>query len=253
MKLPEQRIWFGSEEPIFNVLPANVLSNFRNPRSENALLWNTVYKLAQPTLNLRSVLAIKPIWGTRGHFEEPEDELLPYFWGFSVQGERLAGLEATLDAIDGSGPRTELDLVLLGEKHLIVVEAKHTSGFGRCTRYQQGRCPEIHPEQAVESSCRYWDVSEAKFERAIRIATRPELGTEAPACSRHYQLSRTLLIGEKLASAHGRIFSLWAFVSGKVWRSLELDWLDFTGRLRDSNVWRRARVVSWSGLSEISG
>jgi hypothetical protein len=252
MKLPEARVWFGSEEPIFKTLPANVLANFRNPRSENALLWNTIYKIAQPTISLRAILNLKPIWGTRGHFEEPDDNLMPYFWGFNVNGERLVGLDEALEVIDGSGPRTEVDLILMGGKHLIAVEAKHTSGFGRCTRFQLERCPEIHPQQAVEPNCRYWDVDESKFERALRIGPRPGIDAEAPACSRHYQLSRTLLLGEKLAEEHDRIFSLWTFVSRRGWRSLELDWLDFTDRLRDSTVWRRARVVSWAELNTLS-
>ena len=67
MNVPESRIWFGSEERIFNVLPNNVVANFRTPRSENALLWNTIYRIAQPTINLKSMLDLKPIWGTRGY------------------------------------------------------------------------------------------------------------------------------------------------------------------------------------------
>ncbi|MGD8633180.1 MAG: hypothetical protein PVF85_06375 [Anaerolineales bacterium] len=251
MKLPERRIWFGSEEPIFNVLPANVLANFRTPRSENALLWNTIYRLARPKLRLRDLLAIQPIWGTRGVFDEPDDELLPYFWGFDVEGRRLDGLEEALRALDGPGPSTEVDLFLFGEHHLIAVEAKHTSGFGRCSRYQQTRCPEIHPDEAVEDSCRYWELDEAKFSRLMRMGSRPDLTSDAPPCTRHYQLCRTYLIGDELARRHNRTFSLWAIVSTDDWRSLELDWLDFADRVRNSDVWRRMRVIPWGQLRDM--
>jgi hypothetical protein len=251
MKLPEKRIWFGSEEAIFDKLPANVLANFRNARSENALLWNTIYKIAQPAISLRQLLAIQPLWGTSGYFEEPDDELLPYFWGFNIQGERLAGLDNAIDVVDGPGPGTEVDLFLRGEKHFIVVEAKHTNGFGRCSRYQQGRCPEVHPGNATEESCRYWDDGASLFTKELRLGDRPDVSTKTPICSRHYQLSRTLLLGQYLSGHHGLIFSFWAIVSKSKWRSLEPDWIDFADRVRDSNIWRRMRVLHWDGLIKL--
>jgi len=250
VKLPEKRIWHGSEEAIFKALPANVLANFRNQRSENALLWNTIYNIARPRIQLLSLLSLKPLWGTRDHFEEPDDELKPFFWGYDITGNRMSGLDEALDEIDGPGPATEVDLFLFGDKHLIAVEAKHTTGFGRCGRYQQSRCPEIHPETAAGETCRYWEEDLAKFVGAIKVGSRPEVGSKAPLCSRHYQLGRTMLLGMRLAAQHERIFSLWAFVSKEGWRSLELDWLDFAGRVLDSNIWRRMRVISWAALTE---
>jgi hypothetical protein len=251
VKLPEKRIWFGSQESIFDMLPANVLANFRSARSENALLWNTVYKLSKPAISLHKLLGITPVWGTQARKEEPDDQLIPYYWGFGVDGARMEGLDEALLAVDGSGPATEVDLFLLGEKHLIAVEAKHTSGFGRCSRYQQGRCPEIHPERAVERSCRYWDEGVAQFSQALRIGERPAGDMDTPPCSRHYQLSRTLLLGRQLAHYHQRTFSMWLIVSKTGWRSLELDWLDFTDRVRDSEVWRRLRVITWEQLNAL--
>ena len=47
--LPRQVI-SGEDELIFSVLPESVLTNFLNPSSENALLWNVIYRLAQPTI-----------------------------------------------------------------------------------------------------------------------------------------------------------------------------------------------------------
>jgi hypothetical protein len=251
MKLPQKRIWFGSEEVIFDRLPANVLANFRNARSENALLWNTIYKIAQPTIPLKRLLAIQPLWGTRSHFEEPDDRLIPYFWGFNIEGDRLNGLDHAVNEVDGPGPGTEMDLILVGENHLIAVEAKHTNGFGRCSRYLQGRCPEIHPGNATGGSCRYWDEGASQFARDLRIGDRPDISTEAPVCSHHYQLSRTLLLGQYLAMYHSLIFSFWAIVSKSKWRSLELDWLDFADRVRDSSIWRRMRVLHWDGLLKL--
>jgi hypothetical protein len=102
---------------------------------------------------------------------------------------------------------------------------------------------------ASEQTCRYWEEKQSKFVNAIRIDSRPQAGTDTPLCSRHYQLSRTLLLGMRMAAKHERIFSLWALVSRKNWRSLELDWLDFSDRVRDSSVWRRMRVLSWDSIN----
>jgi len=59
--LPKQVI-SGENERIFSVLPESVLTNFLNPTSENALLWNVIYSLAQPTISLIDFLNIRPLW-----------------------------------------------------------------------------------------------------------------------------------------------------------------------------------------------
>lgn len=249
MKEPLDRVWFGSEEPIFDALPANVTTNFHNPRSENALLWNTVYRLAQPAIEFSTLLSVRPLWGTLA-IDPRQDDLVPYYWGYDVNGARLDGLDVALAAVDGSGPRTEVDLFLVGLNNLIAVEAKHTGRFGTCSRFHQGRCPEIHqPGSAGEQACRYWEVPEAEFSSALRMGARPDPESAAPPCSRHYQLARTLLVGSELAAQRGLVFSLWVFAARTEWRSLESDWLDLCGRVLDGGLWRRMRVLAWEDLN----
>ncbi|MDX1600615.1 MAG: hypothetical protein R3191_03770 [Anaerolineales bacterium] len=245
---PLPGILSGHTEPIFDALPGSVLANLRRSNSENALVWNLVYPLAQPTLRLSDLLAIRPLWGT-AQLEAVDDELTPYFWGFDVEGQPMPNLKDALEQVDGEGPATEVDLFLVGSNHLIAVEAKRSSGFGRCSRYGQGRCPEIHPEGSAESACRYWDEPGARFSTELALGPRPGPETEAPACDRHYQLARTLLVGKVLAQLHQLDYHFWAIVPSASWRRWERAWLDFADRVRDDVQWRRMRVLAWEDLA----
>ncbi len=140
----------GSEEPVFRVLPQRVLRDMQRSDSESALLWNLIYQRAQPTLAAQELLSLPPLWGSR--VDPLSDDLLPYYWGFSQMGARLPRLDHVLDIVDGPGPKTEVDLFLLGESELVLVEAKHMAGLGRCARYSSGKCPEIHTESG-EDGC----------------------------------------------------------------------------------------------------
>jgi hypothetical protein len=243
---------FGDNEPIFSALPASVLSNLEHPRSENALLWNSIYPLAQPTITLSRLIGIHPLWGTP-ELEFSEDELIPYFWGFSVMGEKLTTLEEVLSRIDGRGPFTEVDLFLLGKNNLIAVEVKHLSSLGRCSRYGHQRCPEIHLEEREEDSlCRYWEPGEQEFGTLLDFGERPVFDDPAPLCNQHYQLARTMLVGTALAKEAQREFSVWMFVSRSRWRSIEKSWVDFAERVRNDEVWRRMRVIAWEDLDRIN-
>jgi hypothetical protein len=247
-----KRILFGAEEQIFSVLPASIQVNFRNESSENALLWNLIYPLAQPNVALGDLLALRPLWGTHKSNGGETDGLKPYFWGYAIDGERLVELDPVLLALDSTGPRTEVDLFLVGQKNLILVEAKNQSGLGRCSRYSQGRCPEIHSHQdSEERSCQYWDVSNTSFESELHFGPRPEEGQGPPACYRHYQLARTLLVGKTLATRMGLLFHLWLVLPKANWPSIEPTWLDFVDRVRRDDLWRRMRVLSWDDVQRI--
>lgn len=248
-----KRILHGIDEPIFTVLPQSVLSNVRYPDSENALLWNLIYPLAQPTLNLADLLRIRPLWGTAWPDSIPEDDLWPYFWGYSVAGERMPFLDQVLDMVDSNGPQTEIDLLLLGRDNLVVVEVKNLSRLGRCSRYSKRRCPEIHEQdQAVRAACRYWEVEQARFDCLLDFGERPESGENSPPCNRHYQLGRTMLVGWKLAQQMQLDFHLWFVLPRTNWASLERTWLDFTDRVRDDLLWRRLRVMAWEDIRSSS-
>jgi hypothetical protein len=247
----KSKILYGENEPIFSNVPNNVLANLRHPGSENALLWNLIYPLAQPTISMKSLLEISPQWGTV-NLELGDDSLSPYFWGYGISGEMLPGLDGILEKIDGTGPKTEVDLFLLGEAHLVLVEAKHLSGLGRCSRFSNHRCPEIHCEgvDAMEP-CRYWEAGVQEFQRLLHFGDRPSQGDPSPPCNQHYQLARTLMVGDTLAKEYQLEFSLWMFVSQKRWRSIEKTWLDFAGRIRSEGLWRRMRVIAWEEIHQL--
>ncbi len=248
--LPRQVI-SGEDERIFSVLPKSVLTNFLNPTSENALLWNVIYLLAQPTISLKDLLSIKPLWGNPNEENKTDDALTPYYWGYDVDGVRLSMLDDVLHMIEGSGPKTEVDLYFLGERNLILVESKRKSGFGRCSRFTRRRCPEIHLAVGDDrSSCRYWEIEKSCFTSHLAMGLRPKPDSESPTCNRHYQLARTLIIGHELADLLGREFHLWVFAPRSHWSKLEKDWLDFTERIQDDPLWRRLRVIAWEDIQE---
>ena len=251
--LPKQVI-SGENERIFSVLPESVLTNFLNPTSENALLWNVIYPLAQPTISLMDLLNIRPLWGNPNEVNKADDALTPYYWGYDVEGVRLDKLGDVLLMIDGSGPKTEVDLYFLGERNLILVESKRKSGFGRCSRFTKRRCPEMHLLAGDDRSpCRYWEIEKSCFSSHLTMGPRPKSDSESPTCNRHYQLARTLTIGRELADLLEREFHLWVFAPRSHWSKLEKDWLDFTERVKDDSLWRRLRVIAWEDIQKIAG
>jgi hypothetical protein len=245
------RLWVGSGEAIFTVLPQSVLRNFYSPRSENALLWNLIYPRAQPSFSLKDLLTLDALWGTPDLGSVPDEHLIPYYWGFQLDGSRLSELDETLASIDGGGPQTEVDLFLLGEKTLIGVESKRSSGFGRCARYSAGRCPEIHPNDPENQACRYWEPGPGCFSDSLGMGPRPTPDSELVPCNLHYQLARTYVVGSALAQRLGRQFALWIFLPQRRWRALEPTWLDFVERVGDDQSWRWMRVISWEQLQTL--
>jgi hypothetical protein len=240
------------QEPIFGVLPESVISNFRTPHSENALVWNLIYPLVKPTISFEWLVRIRPLWGVAAQ-SDFDDALRPYFWGYDVRGERLPGLDDVVEEVDGEGPRTEVDLFLVGERTLIVVEAKHLSALGRCSRYASGRCPEMHSESMLqERTCRYWELPQALFLSELDFGDRPQPEGETPPCDRHYQLARTLLVGRRLSRALEKNLYLWMMIPRNRWSSFERRWLDFSERIRDDELWRRLRVLAWEDVGRPS-
>lgn len=246
-----RRILSGGDEKIFSVLPPRVLENLRNAGSENALLWNLIYPLARPAVELSSLLSLRPLWGTAS---AEEDALQPFFWGLGLDGAPLDGLRDAVVSLGGGERSTEVDLVLLGQRNVIVAEAKHLGSLGRCGRFARGRCPEIHVENVTPgATCRYWEDPGARFSRLLEFGDRPAPGDERPPCSVHYQLARNLLLAESLGSRLGRTPHLWLIVPASRWKRLEHAWLDFAERVRDGLIWRRLRVLDWEavrGLAE---
>jgi hypothetical protein len=250
----KSRILNGSGEAIFSALPNQVLANLRHSGSENALVWNLIYPLAKPTINLTPLMALAPLWGTLDlNLTNKILELEPYYWGFNIDGEPLPALASILERIDGSGPKTEIDLFLAGKTDIVLIEAKHLSGLGRCSRYAKHRCPQIHlSEEDRTRSCRYWQPGEQAFGLHLEFGSRPMPGDHSPACSRHYQLARTLLVGAALAKELGLHFHLWLILPRSRWRSMEKTWIDFAERVRDECLWRNMRVLAWEDVQSLS-
>lgn len=249
---PIPRILVGNEEPIFSVLPDRVLSNLRNEGSENALVWNLMYPIAQPTVSFNGLLGLRPLWGTP-KLKIDDEELEPYYWGFNVAGQRLDELDDTLASIDGSGNRTEVDLFLVGSSNLILIEAKHRSGLGRCSRYMNLRCPEVHDGRvASDEFCRYWEEGDQQFLRLLEFGLRPFPLDPPPKCSYHYQLARTMMVGELLARQLGLNLHVWMIIPRRRWGSFQMTWLDFADTVRNDEQWRRLRVLSWEDVRRLT-
>lgn len=238
----------GSDEPVFRVLPQRVMEDMKHSHSESALLWNSIYPRAQPTLELAQFLSLTPLWGSS--IEPISDRLMPYYWGFNQNGVRLPQLDRVLGWIDGPGPRTEVDLFLLGEGELILVEAKHMAGLGKCGRYSSGRCPEIHAVPSG-SSCRYWMEDPSRFSDILDLGLKPERDDPAPPCNVHYQLARTALAGNALARQLKRRLHLWLIIPRTRWGAHKRDWIDFSERITDDQLWRRLRVLAWEDIQSL--
>ena len=260
-RLP-RRILAGADEPIFDVLSERVLDNLRRPRSENALVWNLVYPLARPTLSFSQLMGLKPLWGTPG-LAVPEDDLQPYFWGYGIAGNRLEPLVEVLGEVDGPGPQTEVDLFFVGRENLVLAEAKHMGSLGRCSRFARGRCPEAQTPSPGGKACRYWEVpppppgsagrGRARFDELLDFGPRPAPGETVPPCSLHYQMARTLLVGDRLADRLGLRLHVWLTTPRRRWNVLQGPWLDFVDRVKDEGLWRRLRVLAWEDVRALSG
>ena len=235
----------GSDEPVFRVLPQRVMDDMKRPRSESALVWNSIYPRAQPTLSLAELLRLRPLWGSS--LDPIVDNLIPYYWGFDQVGSRLPQLDLVLDKIDGPGPKTEVDLFLFGEHELVLVEAKHMSGLGRCGRYASGRCPEIHLDPSA-GGCQYWTSDESMFTNMMDFGVKPEPEDPPPPCNRHYQLGRTALVGGALSAQLERRLHLWLIIPRSRWGAIKRDWIDFTDRVTDDQFWKRLRVLAWEDV-----
>ena len=247
---PPKGILAGDSEPIFSRLPEEVRVNMRREGSESAVLWNLLYPFAHHGISLMAWQQLRPLWGSASETID-EDRLLPYFWGLHADGTALPGLSETAAAVAGRDDRLEIDLLLLGARHLIAVEAKTDGEPGRCGRYDGGRCPEVH---GGGGTCRYWEDGPAAFDRSFDFGARPVRDQEVrPPCAVHYQLARTLLAVEHLARAQGLVPHLALLIPQRRWAALRSGWQDFAERVREDAPWRRMRVVAWEDLMELKG
>jgi len=69
--------------------------------------------------------------------------------GSAVRGRELSGRKA-------EGQKTEPDVIVISGKSLVVAECKRRSVLGRCSRFEDARCPEIHMDRRKRPYCQYW-------------------------------------------------------------------------------------------------
>jgi len=151
---PPKGILAGERELIFQYLPEEVRANMLRRGSESAALWNAFYPFAHSGLSLRAWLSLPRLWGSSAEGSD-DDQLMPCFWGLTVDGQPLGGLAESASDVAGREDRLEIDLFLVGRRHLVAVEAKIDGVPGRCGRYDSGRCPEVH---GPDAACRAADV-----------------------------------------------------------------------------------------------
>ncbi len=175
--------------------------------------------------------------------------MCPFYWGYSAEGERLPSFSESLAAVAGREDLLEIDLLLVGRQHLVVVEAKHQAMPGLCSRYQSGRCPEVHG--GGRSPCRYWEGEPPPFASALNFGARPTMESDRPPCADHYQLARCLLLARELSGRLGLQPHLWLVVPAARWPDVRPDWMDFVERVSDDAEWRRLRVVAWESIQAL--
>ena len=242
---PPKGILAGERELIFQYLPEEVRANMLRRGSESAALWNAFYPFAHSGLSLRAWLSLPRLWGSSAEGSD-DDQLMPCFWGLTVDGQPLGGLAESASDVAGREDRLEIDLFLVGRRHLVAVEAKIDGAPGRCGRYDSGRCPEVH---GPDAACRYWEDGPASFEAALDFGIRPVRDQEEPPpCAIHYQMARTLLGVENLARRKDLVPHLTLLMPQRRWPALRGGWQDFAERVRDEEQWRRLRVMAWEDL-----
>ncbi len=242
-----KRVLVGRDEDIFFVLPEDIILNFLSEGSENALLWNMFYPLTRRGVSMDRFLTLRPLLGTPIEPFVPDGHLMPYFWGYGVDGRRLLRLDETLQEVDGPGPKTEVDLFLVGEHDLVLVEVKRMSALGRCSRYGKKKCPEIH--NAGDKSCTYWADDTPSFKDIMDFGPRPEHESAIPPCARHYQMARTLLVGLGLARRLNLRLHVWLILPRAGWKTAQVGWMDFVERIRDDATWSCMRVLAWEDIA----
>ena len=220
------------------------------PDSESALLWNLIYQRAQPTLAAEELLSLPPLWGSR--VDPIFDDLLPYYWGFSQMGARMPRLDHVLDMVDGPGPKTEVDLFLLGESGACAYRGKaHGRMWGGAVGTAQENVPRftMNPRRLVA------DIGHRRnrcFPTCSISGSSPSEMIRHRCANRHYQLGRTALVGSELAKELNRRLHLWLILPRSRWRYLRRDWIDFSDRIGNDSLWRRLRVLAWEDVISLA-
>ena len=86
-------------------------------------------------------------------------------WGYEIWEDGAAvwePLREVLSAVENyrdgkpEGQKTEPDVIVVSGRSLVVAECKRRSVLGRCSRFADERCPEIHIARRKRPYCQYW-------------------------------------------------------------------------------------------------
>jgi hypothetical protein len=184
--------------PVYELLPVRTQKKLLSPVSEDKLTWDCFFGLYRAG-RLRS--ALTKVLG----LAEPVDQLPRLvLWGYDITSHGASEFEPLQDVLsdienyrDGKseGQKTEPDVIVLLGRTLILAECKRRHGLGRCSRFEDERCPEIHVARRQRPYCQYWN----RGLTDLVTFAKPTPGSMAPECNNYYQLLRNYMIGERLS------------------------------------------------------
>ena len=190
------------KHPVYDLLPQRTQTKLLSPVSEDKLTWDCFFGLIHAG-KLGTVLA--------GLLKIP-DEILQdarlVLWGFEIREDGASAwepLREVLSAVENyrdgkpEGQKTEPDVIVVSGRSLVVAECKRRSALGRCSRFEDERCPEIHMDRRKRPYCQYW----TRGLQELVTFSKPVPATSAPDCNRYYQLLRNYMIGDRLAAVLG--------------------------------------------------
>ena len=190
------------KHPVYDLLPQRTQTKILSPVSEDKLTWDCFFGLLRAG-KLGSLLAsVLKIPG-----ENLEDARL-VLWGYEIREDGAAvwePLREVLSAVENyrdgkpEGQKTEPDVIVVSGRFLVVAECKRRSVLGRCSRFADERCPEIHIARRKRPYCQYWTCG---LQELVTFS-KPVPATSAPDCNQYYQLLRNYLIGDRLAAVLG--------------------------------------------------
>jgi hypothetical protein len=144
------------------------------------------------------------------------------------------------------GQKTEPDVIVVTQTLLILLECKRKHGLGRCSRFEDRRCPEIHIERRKRAYCQYW----TRGLSSLVNFPRPTPTTESePPCNRFYQLLRNYMIGTSLAARLGREFHPFVVKNPNSphFDETEMEVKSFNATTRSGPKYK---VISWASLRD---
>lgn len=194
------------DHPVYDLLPGRTQKKLLSPVSEDKLSWDCFYTLHRHGLLSRTISKVLGI----DHASTTTATLV--MWGWTIDeapcycgSQKMASpfdpLQSVLDQLENyrdgkpEGQKTEPDVLVITNRSVFVFECKRGHGLGRCSRFGDCRCPEVHVERRKRSYCQYWE----RGLSSLVSFPRPNSAAEAPECNDFYQLIRNHMIGSKLA------------------------------------------------------